>query len=68
MMYKNERLYVAMYYYINVLGGYLPKDGPDPEVQKSTVAEYIIVSVVASIGIISTIFFFIFNLCYSKHM
>ena len=62
----NKRLDLCMFY--NLLGGYIPKDAPDPDVQLSTVAEYIIVSLVASIGIISTLFFFIFNLCYSKHM
>jgi len=54
--------------YCNVSGGSLPKDGPDPNDQSSTVAEYVIASVTASIGIISTVIFFIFNLRYSKHM
>ena len=54
--------------YCNVSGGSLPKDGPDPNDRSSTVAEYVIASVTASIGIISTVIFFIFNLRYSKHM
>ena len=67
MMYIKLKYSCTVLYYYHI-GGYLPKDAPDPDVQFSSVAEYAIVSVVASIGIVSTIFFFIFNLCYSKHM
>ncbi|XP_065917534.1 gamma-aminobutyric acid type B receptor subunit 2-like [Dysidea avara] len=44
-----------------------PKDTPVPSVTTNSLTETVIAGVVSSIGILSTIVFLIFNLCYSKH-
>ena len=49
------------------VGGYIPRDAPVPVVLTSSLAECIIAGVVSSIGILSSIFFFVFNLYYCKH-
>ena len=54
--------------YIISLGGDVPRDSPVPNVRKSSLVEFIIAGVVSSIGILSTIFFFMFNLYYRKQM
>ncbi|XP_065892670.1 gamma-aminobutyric acid type B receptor subunit 2-like isoform X2 [Dysidea avara] len=48
-------------------GGYIPKDSPAPSVLTSTLAEQVIAGVLSSFGILSTIFFFSFNVYYSNH-
>ncbi|XP_065916307.1 gamma-aminobutyric acid type B receptor subunit 2-like isoform X2 [Dysidea avara] len=48
-------------------GGIVPRDSPFPIVRESSLVEFIIAGVVCSIGILSTIFFFMFNLYYRKH-
>ena len=50
-------------------GGEVPMDAPVQVsvVLSSTLAERIIASVVSSIGILSSIVFFVFNLYYCKH-
>ena len=49
------------------VGGYIPRDAPVPVVLTSSLAELIIAGVVSSVGILSSIFFFVFNLYYCKH-
>ena len=53
--------------YIISLGGDVPRDSPIPIVRESNLVEFIIAGVVSSIGILSTVFFFVFNLYYRKH-
>ncbi|XP_065916322.1 gamma-aminobutyric acid type B receptor subunit 2-like [Dysidea avara] len=48
-------------------GGDVPRDSPVPIVRESSLVEFIITGVVSSIGILSTISFFMFNLYYRKH-
>jgi len=63
-------LYVQPYNNIAELsptGGYVPRDSPVLVITESSLIEYIIVGVVSSVGILSTIFFFTFNLYYRKH-
>ncbi|XP_065916310.1 gamma-aminobutyric acid type B receptor subunit 2-like isoform X2 [Dysidea avara] len=48
-------------------GGDVPRDSPIPIVRESNLVEFIIAGVVSSIGILSTVFFFVFNLYYRKH-
>ena len=54
-------------YLIFLSGGYIPKDSPAPFVLTSTLAEQVIAGVLSSFGILSTIFFFSFNVYYSNH-
>ncbi|XP_065916318.1 gamma-aminobutyric acid type B receptor subunit 1-like isoform X2 [Dysidea avara] len=49
-------------------GGSIPRDAPIPSVITSSLAECVIAGVVSSIGILSAIFFFIFNIYYRKHL
>jgi len=48
-------------------GGHIPRDSPVPIIRESSLIELVIVGVVSSVGILSTIFFFVFNLYYRKH-
>jgi len=54
----------SLYY---LLGGYEPRDSPIPIVRESSLVECIIAGVVSSVGILSTIFFFLFNIYYRDH-
>ena len=47
---------------------YVPKDAPTPEVQGDSTLEIIIAATATSFGIISTTYFFIFNLYYRNHL
>ena len=61
----------ASYWLINLLilylGGQIPRDAPVPVIISSTTAEYIIAGAASVIGILSSIFFFIFNFYYKNH-
>ena len=54
-------------YILYIQGDYVPNDAPVPSVLTSTLAEQVIAGILSSFGIMSTIFFFSFNLYYSKH-
>ena len=45
----------------------MPSDAPTPIVLTSTLAECLIAGVVSSVGVLSSIFFFVFNLWFYKH-
>ena len=49
-------------------GGYVPRDGPIPEVQGDNQFEIIITACVTSLGIASNVYFFFFNIYYRKHV
>lgn len=53
---------------IFVTGGYLPKDAPSPVTLHRSKAETVIAAFTAAIGILSTMFFLLFNICYRKHL
>ena len=53
--------------YINI-GGHIPRDAPVPVVITSSLVERIIAGVASSIGILSTLFFLIFNIKYRKQL
>jgi len=55
--------------FVNILSGTRPSDSPTPVVIMSTnsLTECVIAGVVSSIGILSTIFFFTFNVYFSKN-
>lgn len=45
-------------------GGYVPKDAPSPKVQGDKQFETIIAATATSLGIVSIIYFFTFNICH----
>ena len=49
------------------IDGEAPRDAPIPVVLTSSLTEHVIIGVVSSIGVISAIFFFVFNLYYNNH-
>ena len=63
--------YTCMHHHHNLLiyiaGGYLPRDAPVPVVLTRNLVEGVINGVASSIGILSTAFFFTFNIIYRKH-
>jgi len=54
--------------FLSPIGGYIPKDSAAPSVLTSTLAEQVIAGVLSSFGILSTIFFFVFNFYHRKHL
>ena len=50
-----------------VSGGYIPKDAPSPVIQHHKPAETAIAAFTTAVGILSTIFFLLFNICCHKH-
>ena len=45
-------------------GGHVPGDAPTPEVQGDRQFEIIIAATVTSLGIVSTVYFLMFNICH----
>ncbi|XP_065892681.1 gamma-aminobutyric acid type B receptor subunit 2-like isoform X2 [Dysidea avara] len=64
---SSDKLYEVVNSSLVWQGGYIPKDSPAPFVLTSTLAEQVIAGVLSSFGILSTIFFFSFNVYYSNH-
>ena len=61
-------MYCVPYLTIDTVGGTIPpRDAPIPSVIASSLAECVIAGVVSSIGILSAIFFLVFNLCYNQN-
>jgi len=50
-----------------IAGGYIPKDAPSPVIQHHSKAETAIVAFTAAVGILSTMFFLLFNIYHRKH-
>ena len=60
-------LYVVSCIYI-FLGGYIPRDAPIPEVQGDNQFEIITAAIATSLGVISTIYFLMFNIYYRNNL
>lgn len=59
---------IKIFYTVAYIDGKAPRDAPVPVVLSSSLAECIIAGVASSIGILSSIFFFAFNIYYKNHM
>ena len=48
-------------------GGYVPRDVPTSEMHNDRLLEIIITSITAALGIMSTVYFFAFNICHRNN-
>jgi len=45
----------------------MPKDAPSPMIQHHSIVEIAIVALTAAVGILSSLFFLVFNIYYHNH-
>ena len=64
LMWQGEHLLTNVHLFTASSGGYLPKDAPSLKVQGDQQFEIIIAAIATSLGIVSTVYFFAFNICH----
>ena len=53
--------------FITHSGGYVPRSAPSPKVRGDSTFEISIVFIATALGILSTIYFFVFNICHRNN-
>lgn len=70
LKWRGIKSYRHLYYVTTLLmclGGYVPRDSPIPEVQSNSKFEVIITIIATSFGMLSTLYFSLFNIYYRNH-
>ena len=64
LMWQGNYLFSNVQLFTAYAGGYIPKDAPSPKVHGDKQFEIIIATTATSLGIVSIIYFFAFNICH----